>query len=121
MNTKGFVHLSTTAQVETPGQQEDYQGQILQVMDWAVDGSGALVLDRKGISLGMVENEHILRSFKCDRKGDVLLPPNLSSVDQINYFAKVMMRKGGYSKDVMNITIAASLAVGELHDNHLFN
>lgn len=120
MNIKGYVHVALNAAITSNGACTEFQGRILRVMDWAEDGS-ALVINSQATAIASIDMKDILRGFKCDLIGSVLVPPGLSMTEQLVYVGRVMTRKGGYNDDVMKLSIVASLAKGEVHDSHLFN
>lgn len=89
------------------------------VMEFAEDG-GVLVLDREASGLGIFDKCDIYRSFKCGVCGDVITPPGLSMIEQMEYVARCVSRKGGYNNLLKQMVIQASLMEGKFIDHFLW-
>lgn len=94
---------------------------FLPIMDVAVDNSGFLVLSPDGKALLDVQNlDSVSNYFMCTVSGDVILPPNISSLDKMILSGKRLSRKGGYNHIIRNMVIMNSLRLGEFNDDFLF-
>ncbi len=118
---KGFAHIKNeTKSIISPAPSSDFEGEIVRVIDWAVDDSSALCINPKGTAIGDIPMEDICRSFRCGSQGPVLTPPGASITEQIFYTTKVLRRKGGYNSILKRLVVAASLSKGKFDDSILF-
>ena len=92
----------------------------VRVMEFAANGF-TLVLNPEGTALGSFEKEDVLKSFRCQVQGEVLVPPELDFINAQIYQSKVLLRKGGYNPMLKQMVIATSLHKGEFTDNFLFS
>lgn len=122
MEIQGYCMLKSTNTVE------GFVGEIadllppnaLRILDIAVDGSGFLVLDRKGSALAMVEKSDVDMYFLCNVYCGVICPPNMNLLEKMAFVQSRMERKGGYNNIVASLVIAASLTKREFTDSFLF-
>lgn len=65
MNIKGMIFTKKEFEKSTVlvGDSEKYKGQLLRVVDIAVDGSGYLCVANDGSGLGMIEKEDTMSEF----------------------------------------------------------
>lgn len=118
----GFCTINpnaTTGKGILPEFMDKFLGQICKVMEFDSEG-GVLVLAVDGSALGMFDKEDVLNSFECDMQGDVILPPNLNTFEQMAYYTKLTMRLGGYGPMVRSMVIVGSLHKGVYTDGFLF-
>lgn len=119
MELQGFCLLKSGADCKhAMGNPKNWQGKMLMAME--INDSTESVLLLQGSEMGMFDAEDVHSSFKCIRKGHVLIPHNLNEFDQMIYFAHVMGRNGGSNETTMKMVIAASLHYGEFNDNILW-
>jgi hypothetical protein len=93
---------------------------ILRIVDVAVDNSGFLVLNEQGTALAMVDMPDVQMHFLCSKLDGVIIPPNLSLIDQMKEVHKRLMIKGGYTDIVRCTVIATSLKQNKFNDDFLF-
>ena len=78
----------------------------------------ALLLN--GAEMGMFDYSDLEYYFRCDRSGDILLPPGLDMMEQMIYAGLAANRNGGYNKTVQKMVIMASFHKGEFNDNFIW-
>lgn len=116
----GFAHINKNATTCSGALNPDeFKGQTCAVMEFGVDDC-VLVLNPQSTALATFDKEDVQRSFKCGFFGEVVTPPNLELIEQMNYIASVKNRKGGYSNLLRAMVIAASLSKGEFYDGFLW-
>lgn len=103
------------------GSVEDWQGQDVRVIEFSDHSQSALVVSRCGTKMAIFDYKDISRKFKCGFFGDVLIPPDLNPVEQMAYYLKVKMRKGGYTNLIREMIVQASLMKGKFYDTFLFS
>lgn len=94
-------------------------GQPLRVMEFTPEGD-VLVVNSEGSAAGMFDAKDVVRSFKCTFSGEVICPPGLNILQQMEYMSKCMLRNGGYNHIVRNLVIASSLHRGQFCDSVLW-
>lgn len=122
MEIQGYCMLKSTNTVK------GFVGEIadllppnaLRILDIAVDGSGFLVLDRKGSALAMVEKSDVDMYFLCNVYCGVICPPNMNIFEKMAFAQSRMEREGGYNDIVASVVIGKSLIEGEFTDSFLF-
>lgn len=118
---KGYAHIVNDPKtILSPIPVENFAGQVVRVLDWAIDGSGILAIDPQSTGIAQIDNHDILRSFKCEVFSNAIIPPNLNEVEKILYYTKLMSRNGGYSDILRKMSIAIGLSKGEFDDRFLF-
>jgi hypothetical protein len=120
MNLKGYAEIKAGAAAHhMMGNMEDYTVQPVRVLDWA-RGGGALVVTPDGNAMADFPAEAIARSFRCGERGYILLPPDLSPLDEMIYIGRCSARTGGYDRTLRNMVVLASLAKGRFEDGFLW-
>ena len=119
MEIQGFCLLKNDANFKSAvGNEESWKGKPLMAME-INDGTESVLLLNE-VNMGMFDFKDVRSSFKCIKKGDVLIPHNLNEVEQLIYFSHVMNRNGGCNDITMRMTIASSLHSGEFNDTFLW-
>lgn len=93
----------------------------LAIMDIGVNNSGLLLIEPKGACIVDCQDMKDIRAwFQCDEVGDILLPPGLSEMQQLEECSIRYNRPGGYNQIIRSLVIASSLQSGEFDDKFLF-
>ena len=100
MNIVGFILTKSNTQCATAGKLSDFQGKPCKVLEFASDG-GALCINLEGTALAIIEPEYITNKFECYVEGNIIYPPNLSTLDRMIYLRKL------YNINYTNMTKAA--------------
>ena len=98
---------------------DDFIGHPCRCYEFADDG-GVLCINPSGTALATFDSSDIKAYFKCSVIGDIICPPDLNFADQLQYYTKVMTRKGGYHPVLYNMIVWASLRKGRFCDNVLW-
>lgn len=122
MEIQGYCMLKSTNTVKGyAGEMEDLlPPNALRILDIAVDGSGFLVLNKKGTALAMVEKQDVDMYFLCNVCCSVICPPNMNLFERMAFAQSRIGRKGGYNNIVATFVIYTSLTKGEFTDSFLF-
>jgi hypothetical protein len=73
-----------------------------------------------GAEMGMFEYSDLQHYFRCDRQGEILLPPGLDMFEQMLYASLATQRNGGYNEIVKKMVIMASFHKNEFNDNFIW-
>jgi len=118
---RGYVWLKKTANCEfAQGDASLWQGDILRALEINLDTKSLLLVDSKVTGLGMFDLEDANLYFKCEEMNNILIPENLSIIEQSVYMTERINRKGGYNEDIKKMVIVHSLQKGKLDDDFLF-
>jgi hypothetical protein len=123
MDVVGYAYIAKEArpeQITTTGQLSLVLGQVCRVIEFQRDGDGAIVVNADGSAIAIVDKALIKSSFRCLIFGHFICPPNLDIMRQMEYTACCMSRKGGWSKQLFDMVIAASLYNGKFTDDFLW-
>lgn len=93
---------------------------FLRIFDIAVGNDGFMILNPQGTALAMVDMPDVDRYFLCDDMAGVLIPPDLTFMQQLIEVAMRQSRKGGYNEIIRRMVIGASLHAGKFNDDFLF-
>lgn len=87
-----------------------------------INEHGALIFDKEGKALAMVDTEDIISSFYCCEFNGVIMPIEYKDdlIQQTLYYTKVMNRKGGYVPLLKNMVITHSLLSNKFNDTILW-
>jgi hypothetical protein len=119
MELEGFCLLKRDADCKNAmGDPAEWQGEILMAME--INDRTKSVLLLKGAEMGMFDFKDVSSSFRCIRKGDVLIPHNLTQMEQLIYFSHVTGRNGGSNDITMRMVIGYSIHSGEFNDSVLW-
>lgn len=119
MDFVGYAEISKEAKINFVKKPNLFVGKVCRVLEFGVDS--VLVVDEGGEELAMVEYEGVKRSFKCGFVGNsAIIPPNLDTIQTLEYYCKLMSRKGGYNNLLRNMVIQLSLSKGVYSDNFLW-
>lgn len=119
MEVVGYCTIKKDATTGVGLELESFIGKDCRVIEFARDG-GVMVMNSQATSIATFDKQDIYRKFECSVSGDIICPPNLNILQQIEYSAKVTFRKGGYNLLLKNMVIQMSLAKGKFTDNFLF-
>ncbi len=98
---------------------DNFLGKDVRVMEFASDG-GVMVVDSQAKGIAMFDKQDVYRSFECRELGDIVMPANLNTIEQFEYSARCMSRKGGYNRLLRNMVVEASLMRGKFTDAFLW-
>ena len=117
---QGYCTIRRDANCEfAMGKPEEWRNKDCRVYEFNPAGD-ALVLHPEGKMMAMFDKKDICRRFECGEFGDVIMPPGLNMVEQMVYYNKATMRKGGYGTIVRAMVVQASLMKGKFNDDFLF-
>lgn len=113
----GYCIISSNAKTH-----KSFIGDSCRVMEFSKYDGGALVMNREGNELAMVEKIDIVSQFECFQQGEIIMPVDIKDdfLKQMLYTYKIMNRKGGYHPILKQMVIAASLRCGKFNDNFLW-
>ena len=114
----GYCMIKKDAKTVVAENVKAFLGDTCRVMEFSKPDGGALIMNRQGTELAMVEKEDIISSFECCQQNDILMPIELKDdfLGQMSYVNKVMTRKGGYNNLLKQMVIASSLHRGTFND-----
>ena len=119
MDFVGYAEISKEAKIISVKTPNLFVGKVCRVLEFGVDS--VLVVDEGGEELAMFEYKGVKRSFKCGFVGNsAIIPPNLDPIQTLDYYCKLMSRKGGYNNLLRNMVIQLSLSKGVYCDNFLW-
>ena len=116
MNIVGFILTKPTTKCVTAGKESDFQDKPCRVLEFAEDG-GALCINFEGTALAIIEPEYITNKFECYVEGDIIYPPNLSTLDRMIYLQK--LSNINYTSIIKAAIITKSLLDNKFNDDIL--
>jgi hypothetical protein len=117
----GYVMVDKNADITAAVPSSTFKHRPMRVLEFGRDGdNGALIINSEATGIAMIEPEDIVASFKCSQEGDVICPPDLSTLEKMAYVMKATSRKGGYNYLVGQLVIAASLHSKKFNDSILW-
>ena len=117
----GYVIVNKNADITSNAPSNSFKYSPMRVLEFGRDGdNGALIINNEATSMAMIEGEDIAASFRCSQYGDVICPPDLSTLEKMAYVMKATSRKGGYSYIIRQMVIAASLHSRKFNDSILW-
>lgn len=123
MNLQGYCILKQDADLSKcmdPSPERWLKNRPIRVMEFNKKTNSVLLIDHSASQMGMIEWDDMAMHFECEQQGEVLIPSGLNEMEKMVQVSRRLTRKGGYSKWVRSLVVAASFHRQEFNDDFLF-
>lgn len=119
MDVVGYALLTKDANGQSAVDLSAFRGKVCRVLEFG-PGGGVLVLDPGATGLASFDKQYVRSCFRCACVQDYVCPPGLNHIEQMLYVNRCLNRKGGYTRVVRDMVIAASITRGKFTDDFLW-